>query len=55
MLTETRFFREKGWKLQCFSRQPLRNALKGYWTASGNFLMGIEKPLGNAQIPAASQ
>jgi hypothetical protein len=55
MLTETRFFREKGWKLRCFSRQPLVKALKGYGKASGIFLMGIEKPLGNAQIPAASQ
>jgi hypothetical protein len=23
---------------------------KGYWAASGKFLKGIEKPLGNAQI-----
>jgi hypothetical protein len=29
--------------------------LKGYWKASGQFLMGIGKLLGNAQIPAVSQ
>jgi hypothetical protein len=28
---------------------------KGYWTASGKFLKGIGKLLGNAQIPATSQ
>jgi hypothetical protein len=28
---------------------------KGYWIASGQFLEGIGKPLGNAQIPAISQ
>jgi hypothetical protein len=28
---------------------------KGYWKASGQFLQGIGKPLGNAQIPAANQ
>jgi hypothetical protein len=28
---------------------------KGYWAASGKFLKGIEKPLGNAQIPAINQ
>jgi hypothetical protein len=28
---------------------------KGYWTASGQFLEGIGKPLGNAQIPNVSQ
>jgi hypothetical protein len=28
---------------------------KGYWAASGKFLKGIGKPLGNAQIPATSQ
>jgi hypothetical protein len=26
---------------------------KGYWITSGQFLEGIGKPLGNAQIPAA--
>jgi hypothetical protein len=45
MLSETWSFREKGWKLPCFSRQPLENApkgcwsrwalLKGYWKAAG--------------------
>ncbi len=28
---------------------------KGYWAASGKFLKGIGKPLGNAQLPATSQ
>jgi hypothetical protein len=28
---------------------------KGYWIASGQFLEGIGKLLGNAQIPAISQ
>jgi hypothetical protein len=28
---------------------------KGYWAASGKFLKGIGKPLGNVQIPATSQ
>ncbi len=28
---------------------------KGYWIASGQFLEGIGKPLGKAQIPAISQ
>ncbi len=28
---------------------------KGYWIAFGQFLEGIGKPLGNAQIPANSQ
>jgi hypothetical protein len=28
---------------------------KGHWAASGKFLKGIGKPLGNAQIPATSQ
>jgi hypothetical protein len=28
---------------------------KGYWAASGKFLKGVGKPLGNAQIPATSQ
>jgi hypothetical protein len=28
---------------------------KGYWAASGKFLRGIGKPLGNAQISATSQ
>jgi hypothetical protein len=28
---------------------------KGYWAASGKFLKGVRKPLGNAQIPATSQ
>jgi hypothetical protein len=28
---------------------------KGYWIASGQFLEGIKKPLGNAQIPTISQ
>jgi hypothetical protein len=28
---------------------------KGYWAASGKFLKGIGKPLGNAQIPPTSQ
>jgi hypothetical protein len=28
---------------------------KGYWIASGQFLEGIGKTLGNAQIPAVSQ
>jgi hypothetical protein len=28
---------------------------KGYWPASENFLKGIGKPLGKAQIPATSQ
>jgi hypothetical protein len=28
---------------------------KGYWRAYGQFLKGIGKPLGNAQIPAVSQ
>jgi hypothetical protein len=28
---------------------------KGYWKASGQFLEGIGKPLGNAQIPAICQ
>jgi hypothetical protein len=27
---------------------------KGYWKASGQFLKGVGKPLGNAQIPAIS-
>jgi hypothetical protein len=48
--------------------QPLRTVLlKGYriaagkcpqaffWPASGKFLKGIGKPLGNAQIPESSQ
>jgi hypothetical protein len=28
---------------------------KGYWIASGQFLEGVGKPLGNSQIPAISQ
>jgi hypothetical protein len=28
---------------------------KGYWAASGKFLKGIGKPMGNAQIPASNQ
>ncbi len=32
-----------------------REMPKGYWIASGQFLDGIGKPLGNAQIPAVSQ
>jgi hypothetical protein len=28
---------------------------KGYWKASGKFLKGIGKPLGNAQITAVIQ
>jgi hypothetical protein len=28
---------------------------KGYWAASGKFLKGVGKLLGNAQIPATSQ
>jgi hypothetical protein len=28
---------------------------KGYWIASGQFVEGIGKPLGNAQISAISQ
>jgi hypothetical protein len=34
--------------------KPLGNP-KGYWAASEKFLKGIEKLLGNAQIPATSQ
>ncbi len=48
-LTETRPFREKGWKLPRFSRQPLGNALKGCWIAAKYCYQGIEMPLGNAQ------
>jgi hypothetical protein len=32
-----------------------REMLTGYWIASEQFLDGIGKPLGNAQIPAVSQ
>jgi hypothetical protein len=28
---------------------------KGYWKASGHFIKGTGKPLGNAQMPTVSQ
>jgi hypothetical protein len=28
---------------------------KGYWKASGKFLKGVGKPLGNAQIPIGEE
>jgi hypothetical protein len=42
-------FRKKCWKLPRFSRQPLRNALKGCWTAAEKCSKGVGKRLGNAQ------
>ncbi len=44
-----RSFRKKSWKLPCFGRQPLGNALRGCWTAAGKCSKGVGKPLGNAQ------
>ncbi len=44
-----RHFRKKCWKLPRFSRQPLGNALKGCWTATGKCSKGVGKPLVNAQ------
>jgi hypothetical protein len=41
--------RKKSWKLPCFSRQPLENALRGCWIAAGKCSKGVGKPLGNAQ------
>jgi hypothetical protein len=49
ILTEMRPFRKKSWKLPRFSRQPLRNALKGCWTVAKKCSKGVGKPLGNAQ------
>ncbi len=36
-------FRKKCWKLPCFSRQPLGNALKGCWAATGKCSKGVGK------------
>ncbi len=36
-------------------RESLWEMPKGYWKASGKFLKGIGKLLGNAQIPAVIQ
>jgi hypothetical protein len=49
MLTETRPFRENGWKLPSYSQQLLGNALKGCWTGARHCYKDTGKPLGKAQ------
>jgi hypothetical protein len=60
MLKEVQPFREERWKLPHFSRSCWEIILKaagqplGYLKASGQFLKGAGKLLGNAQLPAVS-